>query len=294
MTQRSPDAPPYLDTRTIDWSTVRRARYEVRQSYCYEYPGPIDDVRQVLIVVPPDCIGGQRLLSYTVAVEPRATPRFDSDRFGNRVCFIALPRVEQRLRFEIRLRIEQEAGAAIVSAPGDSETFLLPSPLAEPFPELQAVAETLRQAHREPQALVEAINQWVYDWISYRHDVTNVRSTARDAFTLRQGVCQDYAQLMIALCRLCGVPARYVSGHLLGEGAMHAWTHVLLPGPDGNASWQSFDPTHSRRAGLSYLTIAVGRDFSDVSPTRGSFRAAYAGRLAGGFKQAGVVELAHA
>ena len=67
----------------------------------------------------------------------------------------------------------------------------------------------------------------------YAHGVTGVKTTAAEAFALRQGVCQDYAHVMLALCRACGLPARYVSGHLLGEGGTHAWVEVLLPDPAG-------------------------------------------------------------
>jgi transglutaminase-like putative cysteine protease len=85
---------------------------------------------------------------------------------------------------------------------------------------------------------------------------------------------------MIALCRLCDIPARYVSGHLVGDGPMHAWVEVLLPSSNpGEAIVWPFDPTHDRPVSLAYLTVAVGRDYSDVSPTRGTFRAATRGRL---------------
>ncbi len=86
---------------------------------------------------------------------------------------------------------------------------------------------------------------------------------------------------MLALCRLCGLPARYVSGHVLGEGGTHAWVEVLVPHPtDAEALCAvAIDPTHDRRAGLRYLTVAVGRDYCDVPPTSGTFDAPYSGVL---------------
>lgn len=86
---------------------------------------------------------------------------------------------------------------------------------------------------------------------------------------------------MLALCRLCGIPARYVSGHLLGEGGTHAWVDVVLPaaGRPQQAIAVAFDPTHGREAGLSYVTVAVGRDYRDVAPTSGTYHASYKGRL---------------
>lgn len=86
---------------------------------------------------------------------------------------------------------------------------------------------------------------------------------------------------MLALSRLCGLPARYVSGHVLGEGGTHAWVEVLVPHPkDAEALCAvAIDPTHDRRAGLRYLTVAVGRDYCDVPPTSGTFDALYSGVL---------------
>ncbi|MDP8936334.1 MAG: transglutaminase family protein, partial [Actinomycetota bacterium] len=92
-----------------------------------------------------------------------------------------------------------------------------------------------------------------------------------------RGVCQDYAHVMIALCRAAGLPARYVSGHLVGEGGSHAWVEVVVSssavggGTDGRALAVAFDPTHDRRARRGYLTVAVGRDYADVAPTSGTF-----------------------
>ena len=67
----------------------------------------------------------------------------------------------------------------------------------------------------------------------YRPGATNIDTTAARAFGMAQGVCQDYAHVMLCLCRLCGLPARYVSGHLLGEGGSHAWVEVVVPDPAG-------------------------------------------------------------
>jgi transglutaminase-like putative cysteine protease len=87
--------------------------------------------------------------------------------------------------------------------------------------------------------------------------------------------------VMLATCRASGLPARYVSGHLVGQGGTHAWVEVVLPVGDGTGeaiAW-AFDPTHASRCGLGYVTIAVGRDYADVAPTSGTYRSAVAGRL---------------
>jgi transglutaminase-like putative cysteine protease len=93
---------------------------------------------------------------------------------------------------------------------------------------------------------------------------------------------------MLAICRAAGLPARYVSGHMLGEGASHAWVEVLLPcmGTDMLRP-VAFDPTNRCQPNLGYSVVAVGRDYADVPPTAGSYTAPYLGELAY-VKQAGL------
>jgi transglutaminase-like putative cysteine protease len=97
---------------------------------------------------------------------------------------------------------------------------------------------------------------------------------------------------MLAICRACGLPSRYVSGHLLGQGGTHAWVEVILPTRDGtgDAIAHAFDPTHASRGGLGYVTVAVGADYADVAPTSGTFRSGSPGRLTAS-KRVSVVEV---
>jgi transglutaminase-like putative cysteine protease len=109
--------------------------------------------------------------------------------------------------------------------------------------------------------------------------VTSVATTAAEALAVGRGVCQDSAHVMLALCRAVGLPARYVSGHLLGEGGTHAWVEVVLADAAG-ARAVAFDPCNGRRAGREYLTVATGRDYTDVAPTSGTYVGAARGTLA--------------
>jgi transglutaminase-like putative cysteine protease len=105
------------------------------------------------------------------------------------------------------------------------------------------------------------------------------------ALHLGRGVCQDFAHLLLCVLRLLAIPARYVSGQLLGEGVPHAWVECLV---DGEVI--AYDPTHGRCARLDYVTVAVGRDFADVTPTSGVFSGAATGVL-GAAKTARVLTL---
>jgi transglutaminase-like putative cysteine protease len=131
--------------------------------------------------------------------------------------------------------------------------------------------------------LAERVCIWTHDAMTYRHGVTDVATTAATALTGGEGVCQDYAHVMLALCRAAGLGARYVSGHLVGEGGSHAWVEVVVSDPAdpsaGRPMAVAFDPTHERRAERGYFTVAVGRDYADVAPTSGTFEGTGPGLL---------------
>jgi len=118
----------------------------------------------------------------------------------------------------------------------------------------------------------------VHSAISYEYGVTSVRTTAAEALAGGRGVCQDSAHVMLALCHLAGLPARYVSGHLLGQGGTHAWVEVITARAQ-DAVAVAFDPCNGRRTGSGYVTVATGRDYADVAPTSGSYIGMSRGRL---------------
>jgi transglutaminase-like putative cysteine protease len=136
-------------------------------------------------------------------------------------------------------------------------------------------------------ATAERFCAYAHGAISYAHGVTSIATTAAEALAGGRGVCQDTAHIMIALCRATGLPARYVSGHLLGEGGTHAWVEVIVADAAG-ARAMAFDPCHGRRAGRDYLTVATGRDYTDVAPTSGTYLGAARGTLTA-TKRVGVV-----
>lgn len=110
--------------------------------------------------------------------------------------------------------------------------------------------------------LMEAL----YGSFSYQSGSTNVATTAEEAFSQGCGVCQDYAHILLALCRREKMTARYVAGAIPGEGETHAWIEVLKDG-----LWKGFDPTNQKETDDSYVSFAVGRDASDCGLNRGIF-----------------------
>jgi transglutaminase-like putative cysteine protease len=140
--------------------------------------------------------------------------------------------------------------------------------------ELAAVARELRKGRRPVDAVL-AVSEWVHDKLTYQRGTTGVHSSAVDAWHAREGVCQDYAHLTLLMLRSIGVPARYVSGYLhtkpdasIGEtvlGESHAWIEAWTGG------WWGFDPTNDVEVGPRHIWVAVGRDYADVSPLKGTY-----------------------
>jgi transglutaminase-like putative cysteine protease len=282
-----------------DWSRVQRATIRVRQHYRYTYSSPVWDLKQRLIMVPPDQQAGQRLLGWDMDVrgtegDHRVT--WERDQFGNRVGRVIANRVPRAVDFETTFRIERTRDRDSVREPAPWRdvkgrlAYLYPTALTSPDPRLRDAAQAIAQAARAPRERTERACDWARTAITYQFGVTGYTTPAAMALHLGKGVCQDYAHILLTVLRLLDVPARYVSGHLIGEGAPHAWVEALLPSSEGMVEVFGYDPTHSRRTRLDYVTVAVGRDFADISPTSGVYGGPALGRLAAS-KQAEVLEL---
>jgi len=120
-----------------------------------------------------------------------------------------------------------------------------------------------------------AIGEHIHRNYKYTPLSTNVNTRAPEVIKKKQGVCQDFAHLMLGICRTHGIPARYVSGYFLNQHklpgeieASHAWLEVFIP----DYGWKGYDPTHRRESDTRYVKLAVGRDYSDIRPVGGTFR----------------------
>jgi transglutaminase-like putative cysteine protease len=274
-----------IDDDEIDWPNVQRTTVLIHQTFHYAYPSAITALRQRLIVVPADFHDDQRLVTYKTRVSGcNVDTERSHDTFGNVVLDFSVEEVKRNVEFSTWVVVEREANGAGIDEPDElspDARFLEPSRLTFPDDALREAAAPLRASGAQGIELAEAISRLVHQHFTYDWGVTSVTTTAAEAWRGAVGVCQDYAHCMVALCRLCGLPARYVSGHLLGEGGTHAWVEVLVPHPVDPECLRSvaFDPTHDSRPGLRYLTVAVGRDYGDVPPTSGTFEGPFGGEL---------------
>jgi len=236
--------------------------------------------------------GNQRCLTFHLAVSPRCRVFAYRDHVGNNIHHFDIPGQHSYLVIVAESLLDVQPAPEIPSSlppdawaeadamvqMGDYWENLLPSEFAEPTPILLELANKLEVQRRDdPLSLLRELNQRLYDYFDYVPKSTKVDSPIDEAILSRQGVCQDFAHVMIALVRSLRIPCRYVSGYLYRRAqdhdrsvvdATHAWVEAFLP-PLG---WVGFDPTNCLLAGDRHIRTAIGRDYADVPPTRGVFR----------------------
>jgi transglutaminase-like putative cysteine protease len=277
---------PLLELGAVDLDGAESVTYLLHQVFRYSYDGPAYQVRQRLVGLPRARHGNlRRRARHVLVTDAEGTayrPVAHRDADGNEVVAVELPVVASAVEFTLAALVERVGPAADVPLPRAAladPRLLVPTRLTSPSPELWDLAESLRAAHRSDVSLVEALCGRLRSELTFDLDATTVTTTAAEAYAQRRGVCQDIAHVMLTVCRLAGIPARYVSGHLLGEqGGSHAWVEVLVP--DGlRARALAFDPTNGCRAGGRHLPVAVGRDYADVAPTSGVYTGSARGHL---------------
>jgi transglutaminase-like putative cysteine protease len=265
--------------------------YSVRHTTTFRYePSVRESVMEVRLQ--PRSDGDQRCLSFSLNVEPAATVMQYHDFIGNIVHHFdiagshSLVKVTANSTVEIQPSTPISAGDcgdwadldAQVGA-GDYWEMLLPSHFVRTSGLFEKLATELACVRRgNALELLTELNGAIYQLFSYVPHSTKVDSPIEDALESRQGVCQDFAHIMIALARRLNIPCRYVSGYMFhrdeaekdrsAEGASHAWVEALIPG----MSWVAFDPTNNLVGADRHIRVAIGRDYADVPPTRGVYK----------------------
>jgi transglutaminase-like putative cysteine protease len=257
-----------------------RVIYVIHQRFRYSYDAPVRDLDHRLVVVPRRRHGDQILRRQSVTVSAEgASIASHRNGAGNMITRIRVPQVARQVEFALDAELERagpQAGAILPAGALSDPRLLLPTRLTAADLAIRELATALTS--RDALASAERFCAYVHGALAYAHDTTTVTTTAAEALAVGSGVCQDSAHLMLALCRSAGLPARYVSGHLLGEGGTHAWVEVVVPDPAG-ARAVALDPCNGRPAGRDYVTVATGRDYADVAPTSGTYAGLARGTL---------------
>src|SRR5271169_1861580 len=261
--------------------------YSVRHITRFKYePAVRESVMEVRMQ--PRTDARQRCLSFSLDVTPRASMMMYRDFFGNAVHHFDIPGQHELIEIAAQAVVEvlpplvaqadavgewEELDARV--AQGDYWEMMLPSQYAKPTELLEKLRAHLDLRRRgNPLELLMALNVEMYEFFEYAPNTTKVDSPIDEALESRQGVCQDFAHIMIALVRQLKIPCRYVSGYLFHAdsakdrspvGATHAWVEAYL----GELGWVAFDPTNNLLGCERHIRVAIGRDYADVPPTRG-------------------------
>ncbi len=266
---------------TILHQTTYRYPAKIHESYTVCHLQPLSDTTQYCT-------------KFELQIAPRARVFSYVDRFGNQVQHFGVLPDHDMLSIIARSSVATVRPADPEPNPGATREALLGDPAYAAMydylhessyiafgPELQALASLVGAPGDDLDAWLVQAGHFIKTGFTYDKTATSVRTTVDESIKLRGGVCQDFAHVLVALCRFAGIPARYVSGYIfsgqesgiLGAEASHAWCEAYLP-PHG---WVGYCPTNDKRIDDGFVKIAVGRDYRDVSPVRGVYKGAIHG-----------------
>jgi len=274
--------------------------YSIRHVTRFRYSAPVHESVMELRMQPRS-EGPQALRSFQINTNPRAQLYAYTDHAGNAVYHFNVLREHEELRIEAQAVIEISRLPPLpetvdmlewerynpYNLTSDHFDLLEPSKFACFSPALLAFVRDkgLEKPKADPLTALKGLCKMIHDAFDYEVGVTEVHSPIDHALSEQRGVCQDFAHVMIAVARKWAIPARYVSGYLhhrpqsrdrSGQDATHAWVEAYLP----SLGWVGFDPTNDVLAGERHIRAAVGRDYADVPPTRGTFKGVAESELA--------------
>ena len=219
----------------------------------------------LLLRCTPNSFDSQQIKEKRITILPAGEISLGTDNFGNIIQSVYIPEPHNFVEFE-------SAGVVQLTDYRIEETlnrlYLYPSKFTQPMANIDVILDRLPNKHNLPiPEMVAALSEQIQVYMIYVPGSTTVQTTASQSLEMGKGVCQDFAHLLISMCRKSGIPARYVAGFMQGEGFTHAWIEFY-----DNGCWYGFDPTHNRLIETGYIKIAHGRDYEDCAIDRGTFR----------------------
>ena len=246
---------------------MKKLRFEYRMTITFDQP--VTDHRFTVKCVP-ETTERQRICDLEIRVLPDHSLSEGRDSFGNRYIYGNSP--DPSDRFEIHMKGWADTGLSCMET-AEAEHRLGRYRYATSY---TMPGESILAYHKNMVPLLAdktdnydkcvTIMHELYRTMKYQPGVTTLQTTAEEALCQRQGVCQDYAHIMIALCHMENIPARYVVGMLIGEGASHAWVEIYDKG-----GWYGFDPTNDTIVEADHIKISNGRDYRDCLINQGVF-----------------------
>jgi transglutaminase-like putative cysteine protease len=242
----------------------------------YMFSKPLTNIVQLLRLTPSSCTS-QTVLDWRIDIDCDARLREARDGHGNVVHMLYVNKPVTKLVILASGRvITQERNGVVQGIPGElpPAVFMRPTALTQCDDALAAVAKEVAGFGDSTLARLHFLNDALNRQIAFEPGSTEATTTAAAAFAIKRGVCQDFAHIFIAVARLAGVPARYVSGHLFRrdgvheQQAGHAWAEAFI----ADLGWVAFDPSNGICADDGYIRVASGLDYGDAAPIAGARR----------------------
>ncbi len=257
-------------------------RFSIIHRTEYHYASPVrDSFNEVRLQ--PLSNEQQTVESFILRVLPACRLRHYDDFYKNVIHHFEIPEPHSNVLIEASTTVSTRstslpldaAPASMNRLPECGRTercfdYLVPSRYVDLDPDTWRLAIDTTSGQTDIWQAAVAIMRFIHGNFRYTPSSTNVHTHMRDVVQQREGVCQDFAHVMLGMCRVLKIPALYVSGYLATEKARasHAWVEVFIP----DVGWRALDPTHNRAPDENYVKIAVGRDYSDVAPVSGHYK----------------------
>lgn len=249
-------------------------RIRVDYTTVYDYSTLASDVVQLLRIEPP-ASAAQHILHWRLDTDTDGHLRRQTDVFGNITHMFYADGPVTRLTLHVSGEVDTEETSGLVAGapePLPPAVFLRPTKLTTPDPEIRAFAASSRRD--TTLDTLHELNTGLFKTLNFDADATHSHTDAIHAFGLKAGVCQDYSHIFLSAARSLGIPARYVSGHLvradglITQPAGHAWAEAWVD----CFGWVGFDPTNGISTTEAHLRVAIGLDYLDAAPVRGARR----------------------
>ena len=263
-------------------------RFKIRHITHYTYEEPVrDSANQIMLYPIKDEF--QEVINHQITITGNPQVATFVDYFGNEVGTFTHPHphsdliIDSRLEVIIRDRPLPEDNIPYQDQWGMLDRLrhqinfidFLKLEHFQALPEMMEVIKKEKCEQCPPSKVATDFNAYVYNNFKYTKGITTVESTPDEIWQLRSGVCQDFAHILLFMLRLVHIPARYVSGYICpkkssmrGEGATHAWVEAYIP----SMGWIGLDPTNNCIVNDSHVRLATGKNFTDCSPVRGTYR----------------------
>ena len=253
----------------------------------YQYNYPIkESINEIRLF--PHHFENQEVLQYQILITHNPDVDISEDYYGNRVGNFNVLDAHTEMSIESRMLVRVNHSLKIPDIDATSvediqdekqkSILLLRLCYIEDIEKQNEINEILNRINIENKSIIEIAHQcntYVFENFTYTKGITNIETTVDEILTLKKGVCQDFAHILLQLLRTAGIPSRYVSGYicpnesgLRGEGATHAWVEIYTP----KQGWLGLDPTNNIWTMDNHVRLSVGRNFTDCTPIKGTFK----------------------